>query len=235
MQGFGPYAFDNSYAADCAAAHRDQFASVCIVDQTAQDAPDKLTYWVNERGVRGLRLFTIEEPEALIDDPRTFPLWERASGLAIPVCILMRSHQLERLLSLLERFPQIAVALDHVALPRLRDGAPYATLKPLFELARHSNVYLKFSSETIYASRRGKSTPRDFFERLVDQFGSKRMMWGSNFPATYDRSLKGQLLMAREELSFLRAEDQRWLFGETALLLWPELRENPSPSIKSEL
>ena len=62
VQGYGPYAFDNSYAADCAAARRDQFAAVCIVDQDAADAPDKLTYWVKERGVQGLRLFTIEEP-----------------------------------------------------------------------------------------------------------------------------------------------------------------------------
>jgi predicted TIM-barrel fold metal-dependent hydrolase len=89
VQGFGPYLFDNSYAADCAVAHHDQFASVCIVDQNASDAADKLTYWVKERGVRGLRLFTIEEPATLIDDPYTLPLWERASELAIPVCILM--------------------------------------------------------------------------------------------------------------------------------------------------
>ena len=49
-------------------------------------------------------------------------------------------------------------------------------------------------------------------------------MWGSNFPATYDRSLKDQVDMAKEELSFLSAEDERWIFGETALSLWPMLR-----------
>ena len=57
-----------------------------------------------------------------------------------------------------------------------------------------------------------------------DRFGAKRVMWGSNYPATHDRSLKEQLAMAREELSFLPSEDQRWLFGETALTLWPMLR-----------
>ena len=236
VQGFGPYGFDNTYAADCAIAHRDKFASVCIVDHCAPDAPATLTYWVKERGVRGLRLFTVEEPEVFIDDPRLLPLWERAAELAIPVCLLMRSHQLERLPSLLERFPQTPVALDHAALPRLRDGAPYTSLKPLFDLARFPHLYLKFSSETIYASLRGKSTPRDFFERLVERFGSRRLMWGSNFPATNDRSLKEQLLMAREELSFLREEDQRWIFGATALLLWPELRsQNGECSVSGSL
>jgi L-fuconolactonase len=96
----------------------------------------------------------------------------------------------------------------------------------LFELARFPSLYLKFSSETVYAARRGKSTPRAFFDRLVGEFGAKRIMWGSNFPATNDRSLKDQLLMAREELSFLSDSDQRQLFGETALRLWPELQSN---------
>jgi len=126
--------------------------------------------------------------------------------------------------AVLERFTSIPVALDHIAVPRLSDGPPYDSLKPLFDLVRFPNLYLKFSSETIYAARKGKSTCKEFFSLLLDRFGAKRIMWGSNFPATHDRSLKEQLAMAREELSFLPSEDQRWLFGETALTLWPMLR-----------
>src|ERR1700730_4473524 len=137
---------------------------------------------------------------------------------------MMRFHQVPRIPPVLERFSSVPVALDHVAVPRLSDGPPYDSLKPLFDLVRFPNFYLKFSSETLYASRRGKSTLREFFNRLVSEFGAKRMMWGSNFPATNDSGLKEQLLMARRELAFLSAEDQRWLFGETALRLWPDLR-----------
>ena len=50
------------------------------------------------------------------------------------------------------------------------------------------------------------------------------MMWGSNFPATFDRGLKEQLELALNELSFVSEEDRRWLFSETALTLWPMLR-----------
>ena len=92
FQGFGAYEYDNSYAADCAADYPDCFASVCIVDQLARDASDKLTYWVKQCGVHGVRLFTIEEPEVMVDDPRALPFWERAAALAIPVCIMMRLH-----------------------------------------------------------------------------------------------------------------------------------------------
>jgi predicted TIM-barrel fold metal-dependent hydrolase len=59
---------------------------------------------------------------------------------------------------------------------------------------------------------------------MLDRFGATRLMWGSNFPATHDRPLKEQLALAREDLSFASAEEQRWLFGETALSFWPQLR-----------
>jgi L-fuconolactonase len=224
VQGYGAYAYDNSYAADCARQYPDSFASVCIVDQRQTDAPEQLTYWVRERGVSGVRLLTIVEPEPMLDDARTFPLWARAASLDIPICIMTRFHQISRLPAVLERFPEVRVALDHLAVPRLSDGPPYDSLLPLFDLVRFPNLYLKFSTETLYAARRGRSTPKEFFSRLLEQFGAKRLMWGSNFPATHDRSFKEQVELARQDLAFIPQEEQRWMFGETALTLWPALR-----------
>jgi predicted TIM-barrel fold metal-dependent hydrolase len=224
VQGYGAYEYDNSYAADCARTHSDRFACVVIVDQRQNDAPERLTYWAKERGARGVRLVTITEPETFLDDPQMLPVWQSAASLGIPICIMTRFHQVARLRIALEQFPNVPVALDHLAVPRLSDGPPYEGLQALFELVRFPNAYLKFSSETLYAARRGKSNPREFFSRILDRFGARRLMWGSNFPATHDRPLKEQLVLAREELSFASTEEQRWLFGETALTLWPMLR-----------
>lgn len=226
VQAFGAYAYDNSYAADCAAEHPGIFTSVCILNPLEADGPDELTYWVKERGVRGLRIFTITGDDTTIrlDDPKTFPLWERAGSLGIPICVITQFKQLGELRAPLERFPNIPVALDHVGMPRLDEGAPYGSIEPLFAMAKYPNVYLKFSSVTMDSAQKGKSTPRDFFRILLDRFGARRMMWGSNFPATHDRPLKEQLQLAQRELAFVSEEDRRWLFGETALTLWPMLR-----------
>jgi L-fuconolactonase len=224
VQGYGAYEYDNSYAADCARAHPDKFACVVIIDQRRHDASERLSYWVEERGARGLRLVTTTEPETLLDDPQSFPVWQKAASLGIPICIMTRFHQVERLHLVLERFPNVPVMLDHLGVPRLSGGPPYENLQPLFDLARFGNLYLKFSTETFYAARRGKSNCKAFFNRMLDHFAAKRLMWGSNFPATHDRPLKEQLALAREDLSFVSTEQQRWLFGETALTLWPELR-----------
>ncbi|MGH7985044.1 MAG: amidohydrolase family protein [Candidatus Binataceae bacterium] len=224
VQAHGAYQYNNNYAADCARKYSGSFASVCIVDALEKDAADQLSYWVNERGVRGLRLFDLGRRRSWLDQPATFSLWERARSLGIPVCVCTRWRNLPLLHAPLVRFPEIPFALDHLGLPRLDRGAPYEAVMPLFEMARFPNVYLKFSTVSIDEASRGKSSPKDFFQRLLERFGPQRMMWGSNYPATYDRSLQQQLELAREELSFISTEDQRWLFSETALTLWPELR-----------
>jgi predicted TIM-barrel fold metal-dependent hydrolase len=76
VQGFGAYECDNSYTADCARRYPDSFASVCIVQG---DAPLQLSYWVRERGVSGVRLFTTIEPEPPLDHPLMLSLWTRAA------------------------------------------------------------------------------------------------------------------------------------------------------------
>jgi L-fuconolactonase len=224
VQPYSVYKYDNSYAADCAAKYPGSFLSVCILDPTRSDTPGQLTYWVKQRGMRGMRLFTTTETEGTwLDDPRTFPVWERAAGLGIPICIMALFHQIPRVCTVLERFPNVTVALDHLAVSRLSVGPPYDSVQPLFGLVRFPNLHLKFSSVNLYSARRGKSSPKEFFTRLIDRFGARCLMWGSNFPTTFDRSLKDQFDLARQELSFL-PQDQRWIFGETALMLWPMLR-----------
>jgi len=224
VQAHSAYEYDNNYVADVAMMYPLRFVSVCIVNPAQADAPEQLTYWVKERGVQGLRLFPAAEREPRwLDDPATFPLWERAAQLAIPVCVCLRFRQLARLRSVIERYPQVLVALDHLGAPRLDGGPPYENAAPLFDLVKLPNVYLKFSSLNLYAAAQGKSTAREFFGRLLEEFGAQRVMWGSNFPNTYDRGLKEQLALARDELSFVPEPDRRWLFADTAKSLWPSL------------
>jgi L-fuconolactonase len=163
VQAYSAYKYDNSYTADCATSYPGHFASVSILDPLQNTTPDNLSYWVKERGMRALRLFTTTETEGTwLDDPRTYPVWERANSLGLPICTMALSHQIRRVGSMLERFPTIAVALDHLAVPRLSGGPPYFSVQPLFELARFTNLYLKFSSVNLYAASRGKSNARGF-------------------------------------------------------------------------
>src|SRR3954463_9563171 len=52
------HGFDNRYTADSAAAHPRRLSWVGTLDTLAPETPDQLSYWVRERGMAGLRVYT---------------------------------------------------------------------------------------------------------------------------------------------------------------------------------
>jgi len=224
-QAFGVYRGDNSYLADSVARYPERFAAVCVVDPLQEDVPQRVNDWVRQRGLHGLRMVTLTQPELMLNDPRPLALWEAAGQLGIPLCIIVEFHQVALLPALLERFPGVTVVLEHLGMPQLDDGPPYSAIQPLFDLVLFPNCLMKFSTVNIYAAMKGRSSCAEFFRRVVDRFGPQRLMWGSNFPSTHDRTLKEQLDLAQEQLAFLSPEEQKLIFGETALRLWPSLKQ----------
>ncbi len=219
------YGHDNSYVADAVAAHPDRFTGVFSVDVLAPDAPEKIRYWVG-RKLTGMRLFTagstMPNQANWVDDPRSFPAWQCASELGIPVCMQMTAKAIPQLIHLLERFPSVPVILDHLARPSVEDGPPYAAAASLFKLARYKNLYLKLTPPVFIEARRGKATTESFFGKLVSEFGASRMAWGSNFPAS-EGALAEILADAQAGLSMLSPQDREWIFSKTALTLYPVL------------
>jgi len=220
------YGFDNSYCADAVAAHPDRFTGVCSVDMLADDAAQKIRYWVG-RGMTGLRLFTagstMQGQGDWLADPKSFAGWECAAELNIPVCVQARIQGIPQLNVLIERFPTVRIVIDHLLSPPLEDGAPYAAAEPLFALAKHENIYLKLSSVIIRNARKGKATPESFLPRVVQEFGAKRIAWGSNFPAS-PGTLKEILTDNMQAVEWLPEEDKEWIFNRTAAQLYPTLK-----------
>ena len=222
VQAQNAYRSDNSYVADMAAKYPDRFKAVCVVDARDADAPDQLERWVSERGAVGGRLM-FQTPEFQVDDERVLPVFERAQKLAVPLSIYVWWQDLPRLAGVVRRFPELLIALDHMSHPPLEDGTPYTAAAPLLELARHPRLILKFSTTTLLAAAKGSSTVRDWFSCIVGAYGSKRLMWGSNYPMNHEHAVPGLVELARSELSFLPEQDFDNLMGETALSVYPSL------------
>jgi L-fuconolactonase len=219
------YGHDNSYIADAVAAHPDRFTGVFSVDVLAPDASEKIRYWAGRR-LTGMRLFTagstMPNQADWVDDPRSFPAWECASQLGIPVCMQMTVKAIPQLIHMLERFPRVAVILDHLAKPTLSDGPPYTAAAEVFRLADYKNLYLKFTPRTAAEAHNGKATHATFFPLLISKFGASRIAWGSNYPAS-EGTLPELLKVSQTALSVLSAEDRDWIFSKTALALYPAL------------
>jgi predicted TIM-barrel fold metal-dependent hydrolase len=218
------YGHDNSYAAACIAKYPDRFTGIYSVDVLALDAVERIEYW-RERGMSGLRLFTggskIATTPDWLTDPRSFPAWEHAEKIGLPICLQTTPVGFPHVRDLLERFPRVKVILDHVARPDLRDGPPYTAAASLFDLACFPNLYLKITSRTFGLATSGKATPETFFPRLVEQFGANRLAYGSNYPGS-EGALPEMVARAFECTKSLSENDREWLFRKTAQSLHPD-------------
>ena len=221
VQPMSAYGFDNRYVIDSARVYSDRLASVVIVD-TADDPARRLRAMTAE-GVSGVRLFAIENPTlSRLDDANALPLWEVATELGLPIVVTILSGQLPELRAMLERFPEATVALDHCAFPDLSGGPPYEKAGDLFALATQPNVTLKVSSHLLeQAEATGDAC--DLVDRLAAAFGADRLLWGSDYPQTHDRSYADLVELGRAACSRLPPADQRAFLGENALRLWPSL------------
>ncbi|MBN3812114.1 amidohydrolase family protein [Paraburkholderia sp. Ac-20347] len=225
VQASTVYGNDNSYVVDAVRAHPDRFAGVFSIDVLASDAVTQMQRWL-DAGLAGLRLFTtgstMPGQAGWLDDERSFPVWDYAQRHGVSICLQMTAQGIPALLNMLARFPDIRVLLDHLARPELAGGPPYEAAAPLFSLASHQGVYLKLTNRTIAAAAQGDSTPAQFFPRVLDAFGAKRIAWGSNFPAA-EGALSQLLTEARESLSMLPTDAQQAIFSGTARAVYPSL------------
>jgi L-fuconolactonase len=224
VQAYFVYEYDNSYTIDCTLAHPDRFASVVVLDPLDRNAPDDLSRLVEKHNVAGFRFMRGRLPQSSLGDEVTFPLWERIQSLRLPVAISERIWEYHRLANVTKRFPDVKICFEH-SWGHEVGAPPYPKLEPLFAYADNPNIYVKTAINNVGAARDGGGTPRQLYEKLIELFGVKRIMWSSNYPA-HPRfgTLKERVDISKQELAFLGKEEQDWIFAGTALSVFPRLR-----------
>jgi predicted TIM-barrel fold metal-dependent hydrolase len=222
------YGFDNSYVVDGCNQHPDRLVAVGSVDMAAPDALDAIRGWVG-KGLAGLRIFTGGSTKDFdpseLEDERAYPAWELMAELGIPMCIQTGPIGLPQVTSLARRFPTVPIILDHLGRPDVLDGPPYANAASLFALADIPSIYLKLAPRIFGDVKKERASAETFFPKLVAEFGAERMAWGSNFP-TSPGTLAQIKADAEAGLASLSAQDREWVFGKTALALYPQLNKS---------
>ena len=194
----------------------------------APDAVKKFDYWLG-RGCTGMRLFTtgstLPDQATWFADPKTYPFWEHAAAKNIPVCVQMKQQGMPLLRQIMDKFPKVTIVLDHLSQTPHQEGGPYKGADEFLSLAKYKQVYLKITPINVTPKGGwGNGAPDTFFSRFVDAFGADRIGWGSNFPNSIG-TMKEILSAARKAFSFAKASDQDWIFGKTALTLYPKLKD----------
>ena len=221
VQPNGTYGLDNSYQCDSARQYAPRTVSVGILDPAAPDAADKLSYWVNEHDMKGVRLQSQAEP----DDPRCDALWQRAESLGVPISIGGggRADRVDRMRNVGARHPNVIFAPDHFAGWSGAEDKAAMTIA-LEALATLPNAYLRISSTSLGPYADLAQAEKDLFRRVIEAFTPQRVMWGSNFPSSRAGGFIGQVQLGQTALPWLSDDDRSWILGETAHKLWPMLQ-----------
>ena len=221
VQPNATYGLDNIYQCDSAKLYAPRTVSVGILDPATSDAADKLSYWVNEHGMLGVRLQSQVEP----DDPSCDAIWQRAEELGVPISIGGggQPDKVNRMRNVASRHPNVMFAPDHFAGWSGSDDKPAMTAA-LEEMASLPNAHLRVSSTSLGPYVGLNDAEKELFQRVIQAFTPQRIMWGSNFPSSRDDGYAGQLQIAATALDWLSEDDRNWIMGGSAHKLWPMLQ-----------
>lgn len=142
-------------------------------------------------------------------------------GLIYDVLILAR--QLPAAIKFVDRHPNQAFVLDHIAKPVVQGAPSTEWVRDIRELARRKNCSCKFSG-VVTEVPGWQWTPdllRPYFDVVLEAFGPRRLMFGSDWPvclvaASYTRWLD----FVRDCVASLSAAERDRVLGETAVQIY---------------
>lgn len=164
------------------------------------------------------------------------PFWLRRSdvleGLAavahcgLPFDVLVHHDQIDSVIDLARRLPYLNLVLDHLGNPLIAQGDLFEWRNLIVELSKFRNVAVKLSGLVTLANRKTWTVDdlRPYTDVILSHFGSRRVIFGSDWPVCQLAATYGEVMDAARRLTqSLSEEDREWVFGRSACA-WYGLR-----------
>jgi L-fucono-1,5-lactonase len=131
------------------------------------------------------------------------------------------------LLRFLQRHPRLAVVIDHGAKPPIASGAIEDWAMHMRAIANQTQAFCKLSGLVTEAGADwSPAALQPYVEILLDAFGPRRLMWGSDWPVLHlgfegprHRTVEpyaAWLDVATRLVDACSDADREWIFGGTA-------------------
>ena len=145
-------------------------------------------------------------------------LAEELARRRIPLDVEMRPGDFPALLRLAERFPDLRLAIDHLARPAFHLGPTDEWLRGMAFAARLPNVFCKISGLLMEVELPWRAAPiRPFVQHALAVFGPTRLMFGSEWPLRLpDVTWKESLAAFTQSIGAHSVEVREQLLGGTA-------------------
>lgn len=219
------------------ATYPDRFATVAVIDETAEDQVGELERRIETCGLQGYRLFALGDEQLDPEQLPLFPLLETMSRLEIKVWFYADAAQVDLLDRTLELLPELTVVMNHLGFcpsissemtidddlrPQFSVSIPPDSLEAVQRVSQREHVYVHFSG--MYAFSR-ESYPYPEMAAMVgpiyEAFGPERILMASDYPWIYrNPGYPETLALVDEHLPDLSAEDRSLIRGGNAARLF---------------
>lgn len=201
-------------------------AQVAFTDLTKEGLPRNLDQLQELKTVRGIRQIVGRAPEEdslasvskLLEHPNFLRGLSEISERGLTFDLQLIPEFMEIIAPILKKVPNLNVALCHAGSPYNRTSAGLIDWsESLKNLSNLNNVYCKLSGLGMFEPNWSVDSIKPIVETVINQFGSERVMFGSNFPVDSISSDYTELFNSYSSiLSKLSMKQQNEVFGLTA-------------------
>jgi L-fuconolactonase len=227
----------HSYLIHCLEQFPDRFRGIAAIAPATANPEALMDQLLETPGLIGFRLFAVGGPRdpfapVVVEELETYPIWGHAAANDLVIWLYPPATQVHLVPYLLEAFPKVRVVLNHLGVcpgegqasrdekgrPRIEAPEYNPAFHTSYRFSKYENVAVKLSGQ--YAFSREEFPYRDlarWHERLFASYGSKRLMWASDFPWILEDPGYGPLTtVIREQLPDLSAVEHADIMGDTA-------------------
>jgi len=227
------YGVHNEYVAEVLAKYPDKFRGFALIDPRSKEAPGKIDYLAHTLKFCGVK-FEVPDVPFWLDGKEYWPLWEKISEESLLVAFDLGwdktenpyCFQVKQLAELMKNFPEMKVIVLHLGVSRLWDSNqkyPFPFLQQTLQLAEFPNVWFEISCLPLLCEEEEYPYPRaqQIIEIAYKEVGSKRIVWGSDFPTVLQACTYRQTLnLIRNHCDFLTQKDKELILGKNAFELY---------------
>ena len=187
---------------------------------------------MRNQGFKGISLYITGEESRRGLERIADAVWSLLESWGWLVSVNSRTPYWEAWPSILEKNPELRLLVSHLGLPPQVKHPPGraeadAAVSAITDLARFPQVHVKLSG--LYAlSDPGFAYPHraawPYIERQLEAFGSRRILWASDFSPCLDWVTFPQTFGVLDEIDFLSQEDRRLIGGGNCLRLLRDIK-----------
>ena len=220
VQMAGTSLAEHRYLLRCLKEHPTRFLGIGLIPEGHPNPADHMARLADDTGIIGFRLSTFGGPRDIFAkmDVREFSayrIWECAAERDYVLWLYPNAINAHLLPYLIQTFPQVRVVLNHLGMtpgrgkfrwdelgrPQIQVTGYNLAMHTTYRLARFENVNVHLSGQ--YAFSKEEYPYQDlagWHRNLLNDFGSKRLMWATDFPWILEEPGYGNLTTLMEKL-----------------------------------